>query len=197
MIVRPKILYILRTLPIVLPGRIFRQFQTPMSKFIWQNKKSRLSLSIMYKRLHFGGMGLPDLKAYHIAVTLDQIRYWWHGSSEKQWIAMEADLAGIPNWKAALLDPVGRASYLNSYVLSIKITIRYWHSLLSSGPPKSGVSQLPIPLDFASLHILDMSLNVWNDKGILTLDALYDGSRPKAFSEVQDKYGLPTTEYLK
>lgn len=77
MIVLPKILYILRTLIISIPARIFHQFQVQMSKFIWQNKKPRLSLLLMRKKLHHGGMGLPDLKAYHIAVTLHQILVAW------------------------------------------------------------------------------------------------------------------------
>lgn len=196
MIILPKILYILRTLPINIPGRIFHQFQTQMSTFIWQNKKPRLSLSLMQKKLHFGEMGLPDLKAYHIAVTLDQIRYWWHGSPEKQWVTMEAELAGIPNWRAVLLDPIGGAPCMTLNAPPIRTTLAYWRALISDSSA-SGVSHLPIPVDIAALHILNLVLKSWTDRGIVSLHALYDGLRPRTFLELQEKYGLPDTEYLK
>lgn len=68
------------TLPILIPNRIFQQFQKQINNFVWRNRKPRLSLPLMNKKAQMGGLGLSKLKAYHIAVTLDQIKHWWHNS---------------------------------------------------------------------------------------------------------------------
>lgn len=151
----------------------------------------------MHRKMQFGCLGLPDLKAYHIAATLDQIKYWWHGSVDKWWVAMETDLAGVSNWRAVLLDPINETPHISLQAPSTKVTLQYWNSLARGRPPKSGSSQIPIPLEVISLHIPDFPLKTWIDKGMLTLDTLYDGSRFKSFPELQNKYDLPPSDYLK
>lgn len=105
-------------------------------------------------------------------------------------------MVSIPNWRAFLLDPLDDAPYLKSNVPSVKTTLTYWHTLLSE-PPASGVSYLPIPVEIVTLHIPNLSLKSWTEKGIISLDALYDGSRPRTFLELQNIYCLPDADYLK
>lgn len=197
MIIFPKILYVLRALPIPIPTMFFTRLHSQMSKYIWVNKKPRLSFQTMTRRLDLGGLGLPDLKAYHRAVTLDQARYWWHNSTEKKWVDIESAIAGRPNWKAVLLDPLPTAPVLKATSLSISATLKYWRDLLRGKPPMSGVTQRSVPIECALLHIPNMSLDSWKNKGIATLDALYDGSRLRTFSELQSLYNLPDTDHFK
>lgn len=75
MIILPKIFYIFRTLLISIPKHIFNQIYKQINHYVWQNKKTRLSLSLMNKHLRMGILGLPNLQAYYFAVTLDQIKY--------------------------------------------------------------------------------------------------------------------------
>lgn len=197
MIIFPKILYVLRALPISIPGRIFCLLHAQMNKFVWRNKKPRLSLSIMHKKLPFGGMGLPDLRAYHMAVTLDQIKHWWHDSRDKRWVTLETDLAGVANWKAVLLNPLAGTPCIRQMTPSIKITLQYWHSLARGRPPDSGTSQVPIPIDFVPLHIPDFPTHRWKDKGVLNMDHICDGSRLTTFAALQDKFDLPSSDHFR
>lgn len=54
-IILPKILYVLRTIPISIPNWVFQQFHKQMYAFIWQNRRPCLSFSFMTKRMHLGG----------------------------------------------------------------------------------------------------------------------------------------------
>lgn len=83
MIILPKILYTLRTLPILIPNSIFHRFHKQINNFIWQNKKPCLSLNLMTRHMRMGGLGLPKRNAYHFVTTLDQARHWWHNSGDK------------------------------------------------------------------------------------------------------------------
>lgn len=197
MIILPKILYVLRALPIAIPNKVFSQFHSQMSKFIWQNRKPRLSLSTMNRRLQMGGLGLPNLKAYHAAVTLDQIRYWWHMSNSKQWVTLESVVANVPNWRAALLDPIRKIPQSRLISPPAIATLQYWKSLLSGEPPLSGMSQISIPIKFLSLYIPDLTVASWKERGITTIDRLFDGRRLRSFSDVQFRYNLPQTDFLK
>lgn len=97
MLILPKILYILRTLPIPIPGSIFSQLHKQMNRSIRQNKKPWLSFALMNKHFHMVSLGLPNLQAYNFAVTMDQIKYWWHRSPDKQWAVMEANMIKVSN----------------------------------------------------------------------------------------------------
>lgn len=81
-----------------------------MNNFIWQNKKPRLSLTRMNKQMQMGDLGLPNMKTYHMAVSLDQDKDWCHNSSDKRWVLIEAGMVNINNWKAILLDPKGHVT---------------------------------------------------------------------------------------
>lgn len=84
-----------------------------MNDFIWQSNKTRLSFSLMTRYPSLGGMGLPNLQAYHFAVTLDKVKFWWHNSPENHWPQIEASLLKIMDWKSALLDPVASSKQVN------------------------------------------------------------------------------------
>lgn len=43
-----------------------------------------------------------SLKAYHMAVTLDQVKHWWRNSSDKQWVSIEAGMVNITNWQVEI-----------------------------------------------------------------------------------------------
>lgn len=62
-------------------------------------------MSLMNKHPTMGGLGLPNLQAYHFTVTLDQIKHW-QNSTGKTWSDMEAKMMAVPYWKSILLDPV-------------------------------------------------------------------------------------------
>lgn len=70
MVILPKIMYKMQMLPIPLPQAYFKTSQTLFSRFIWQGKKTRISLTLLTKDRAYGGLGAPDLRNYYNAILL-------------------------------------------------------------------------------------------------------------------------------
>lgn len=148
-------------------------------------------MPLMNRHMRLGGLCLPNLKAYHMAVTLDQIRYWWHKSLDKKWVMIKTGLANNTDWKALLLDPVESSPYTQNFTLTLATSLKFWKPLLRRPPHQSGSSQLYI---YTSTLLISTFLG-----GVTTLDELYAGCHFRSFLDLQNMYGLPSSqsfEYL-
>lgn len=57
--------------------------------FIWNGKKPRVAFSILTANKDLGGMGLPDIRNYHYASLLDQMKFWFTSPNDKLWLNIE------------------------------------------------------------------------------------------------------------
>lgn len=89
MFLLPKLLYLFRALLIQLPVSFYNNMQRSLSKFIWDSKKARTTHSILIKHRKVGGMGIPDIRDYHIAAILDQLKFWFNAPELKDWRTTE------------------------------------------------------------------------------------------------------------
>uniref|UniRef100_A0A803TTP7 Reverse transcriptase domain-containing protein n=1 Tax=Anolis carolinensis TaxID=28377 RepID=A0A803TTP7_ANOCA len=74
--VLPKLLYLFRTIPIIRNNKIFKNWSTELSKFIWQGKKPRVKMLNLTDEKKRGGLGLPDLQLYFEASALGWVKDW-------------------------------------------------------------------------------------------------------------------------
>lgn len=69
----PRVLYLFRSLPILIGKQVLSKFQSEIVRFVWGRKGYRC----LFKTLHWlksqGGLGLPDLWGYYQAAQLSQI----------------------------------------------------------------------------------------------------------------------------
>lgn len=84
MLILANILYIYRALPIPIPPSFFDEIKCILNNFLWQGKKKRCPYTTLTKHKSVGGMGLPGLHDYYVAVLLDQLKYWFTLSPDKQ-----------------------------------------------------------------------------------------------------------------
>lgn len=73
--IQPKLLYNFLSLPIEIPKRQFREWNKPISRFIWDKKKPRVKLTTLLLPEEEGGMALPSLKDYYISAQLRPLVY--------------------------------------------------------------------------------------------------------------------------
>ena len=86
MTILPKLIYLFGVMPIKLLRNFFTELgKKTITKFIWKNKRSRISREIMKKKLKEGSQAVPDCKQYYNAVVIKTIRYWLRNRREDQW----------------------------------------------------------------------------------------------------------------
>lgn len=63
-------------LPILIPSIYFKKIDSLLSKFLWKNKKSRISLSQLRKPKSNGGVNFPEFRIYRESFYLRQASKW-------------------------------------------------------------------------------------------------------------------------
>lgn len=96
MTVLPKILYLLRTLPIKIPQSFFKALHSMQMKFIWAYKPPCIKSILLTRPKEMGGMGIPDFKAYYYASHITRIIDWHCHSNLKDWVLIENDMSTVP-----------------------------------------------------------------------------------------------------
>lgn len=157
MLILPKILYLFRTVPIDLPLSFFRKFQSIFSQYIWAGKRPRCAFSTLVAKRLAGSMGTPDLKIYHSAVQLDQIKYWWNSTPEKQWSIMEAAQLEAPNTRAQLIAVKLGLVLTSAGYPTIDATLKTWINFSIPNRPDSTTITTDIPLTTLQYLIADLN----------------------------------------
>lgn len=76
MSILPKIMYLLQNLPIITNEIPFKKWNKDLSDFIWNGKKPRIKMKLLYDVVERGGVALPNLKLYYQASVITWILDW-------------------------------------------------------------------------------------------------------------------------
>lgn len=84
-----KCIHSFQALPKKIPSQYFQQAHSLFIKFIWANSKPRLPRRYLTLPKHHGGLALPDLRNYYLAVHLGRIIDWNRHYKNKLWTQLE------------------------------------------------------------------------------------------------------------
>jgi hypothetical protein len=70
MAILPKIMYRFNAIPIKIPNQFFTKLERTILKFIWNNKKTQDSETILNNKSTSGGIIVPDLKLYYRTIMI-------------------------------------------------------------------------------------------------------------------------------
>ncbi len=76
MVVLPRFLYVFQSIPFFIPLNYFKQLESIISSFIWDNKTARINKKHLNKSKDQGGFGLPNFKFYYWAANLNTLVWW-------------------------------------------------------------------------------------------------------------------------
>lgn len=92
----PRLLYILQTASIHVPPTFFKTYKSLCSRFLWGERRPRISYTQLALPKHSGGVGLPELLKYYKAIHLSRISDWDVHASYKDWVNLEASFTDLP-----------------------------------------------------------------------------------------------------
>ena len=81
----PEMIYRFNAMPIKIQRIFFTDLEKAIFNFIWKNKKSRISKTVVYNKGICGGITIPDFKLYYRDKVLKTACYWHKNRQEQKW----------------------------------------------------------------------------------------------------------------
>lgn len=96
MIILPKFIYLFQSLPFPLSKAFFKEINSMFCRFIWNNRKPRLRLKLLYLPYDRGGLQLPNLQCYYWAAQLRSAMFYFSAKSTPAWVSIEQVASELP-----------------------------------------------------------------------------------------------------
>lgn len=195
----PRLLFLFQNLPILIPQSAFKLLESITSKFIWQNKRPRVRLKMLMSGKEKGGLKLPNFRMYYWAAQLKSMAAWIIHDPEMQWVSMEEySLPGISLRSLPFLNPQSwkKIKITNPWV---KHTVRIWNKVLKMLKGNLTMSRaIPINGNIEFLPSLsDRSFERWAEKGLITVNQLFEKTTLKSFAQLRAKYALSPGDHYR
>ena len=196
--VLPKCLYIFQSVPLPPPSSFFSSITKLISKFIWNNRKPRLRLSLLYLPYESGGLKLPNFQYYYWAAQLRAAVYWFSKDSVPSWINIELASAGGLSLDNFLYSaPLKKLKKVPNPL--VRNTIQIWfetHKYMKDTPLLSYLSPIWKNSNFPPASN-DGGFKIWFTKGITKIGSLYKRKNMLSWEELKRDYDLPRSHFLK
>uniref|UniRef100_A0A669DNA9 Reverse transcriptase domain-containing protein n=1 Tax=Oreochromis niloticus TaxID=8128 RepID=A0A669DNA9_ORENI len=88
--VLPKLLYLFQNIPLPPPSDFFLKIRKLFNQFLWNNKRPRLRLSLLYLPFDAGGLQCPNMVWYYWAAQLRTIMFYYAAEKPPAWRTIES-----------------------------------------------------------------------------------------------------------
>lgn len=198
--VLPKLLYLFQNLPLPPPSNLFSQLKTLFIRFLWNNRRPRLRLSLLYLPYDRGGLKCPNPLWYYWAAQLRTLMFYFSEENVPLWREMEGDSLKLP-LPIYLYSANFKRLKNNTKNPMAKNMISVWQQVkkyfkigdsLSFFSPIWGNDLFPPGGSKGGFKI-------WADQGLQKIGDLYspDDKYLLSFDEIVVKYGIARSQFFK
>ncbi len=113
-------------LPLSPPSGYFKEINSIISKFIWNDKCPRIKLTTLQHPNSAGGLAVPDFELYYWSFQLKALHKWVDPQSTVSWRVIEADKVKQIDFKKFYL----LAQEKKGIIINL---VRLWLTRLKSG----------------------------------------------------------------
>ncbi len=92
----PKLLYLFQNIPLPPPSDLFSRIKKIFVEFIWNNRKTRLRLSLLYLPFDRGGLKCPNLMLHYWATQLRSMTFYFSTNDSPHWTEVESYNLNFP-----------------------------------------------------------------------------------------------------
>lgn len=138
----PKLMYLFRTIPRLLPRFYYTKFNQILICYVWKGAKPKIAWNTLSSSKTSGGVAFPDLEKYHIACLLNQARDWLILDSPKPWVSTERVATSLLTLPEVRFLPAAEIPSGSRFNRAIQATLSAWHKLAAS----SKETWLPVPV---------------------------------------------------
>lgn len=189
----PRLMYLFRTIPRLLPGSLYVKFNRVLGRYIWKGAKPRIARNTLSLPKGKGGVAFPNIERYQ-ACLLNQARDWFISNSTKPWVAIErATASPLQDLLFLPASVISKRHRLNG---AIHATLKVWYNLVAV----SGENWLPaaeLPLSTIAILIPNLQVDQWIAGGLTCLGSLFANQEWASFSHLQSQGGLPKGDFYK
>ena len=196
----PKLLYLFQNIPLPPPIGFFSKLDKLFRNFIWNNRRPRLRLSLLYLPYDRGGLRCPNMLWYYWAAQLRTIMFYYTEEGSPTWRNIEADSLKLPLPTHIYSDSIKKLKRSTTNPI-VRNMIQVWQDVRK------------YLLDFISISRFspiwgnvwftpgraDGGFKLWAEKGIKQVKDVYNTKSGDmlSFEELVAKYNLPCTHFFK
>lgn len=198
MSILPKFLYLFQSIPLPPPASFFNRLKKIITNFIWNNKRPRLRLSLLYLPFDRGGLRLPNMKFYYWAAQLRAAMFYFMNKDVPIWVEMESSSTELP--LCSYMYSAQRKTLLKqTHNPFLRNTISIWHdahTFLNENIKLSCFTPIWRNDSFKPGR-QDVGFKQWIDLGISKMKDLFNDHTLMSFQQLVDKYNLPRKHFFK
>ena len=197
--VLPKVLYLFQNIPLPPPAGFFSKIKKLFHQFLWNNRRPRLRLSLLYLPFDRGGLQCPNMLWYYWATQLRTIMFYYTSEKAPSWRNIESLYLKLPlpayiysdkynKLKKTTLNPI-----VKNMICILHVTRRYLkeNSSLSIFSPIWGNN-------FFAPGRADGSFKLWADLGLVLIRDVFGGDGNfLSFNQLALKFKIPQKHFFK
>ena len=194
-----EFLYLFQSIPLPLPKCFFDKINNILAKFIWNNKKARLRLKLLYLPHDRGGLRLPNLRWYYWSAQLHSASFYFSSDILPAWVNIEQTTTSELPLKLYLYSADLKTLKKKTRNPFVKNTITIWyrvHQHIGDTPALSRFSPIWGNDDFTPGRS-DGGFKFWATKGVKCIGNLYKNGKLLTFEQIYEEHDIPKKHFFK